>query len=151
MLYESVLFFMKIIFDYNRTLFNPETGNLYPNAFNVLSVLNKDHELFLVSRNDPRRESMLVDLGISDFFTKKVFVDTKTTTLFKDLVGLDEKVLVIGDRIKGEVCIGNQCGYVTIWLKQGKFMNDFPETDEEQPDHIIEEINQLLEIVNKYE
>jgi FMN phosphatase YigB (HAD superfamily) len=76
---------MKIIFDYNRTLFNPDTGNLYPDVLSILSTLSKNHELFLVSRNDPRRESMLVSLGISSFFKKKLFVDTKTATLFKEL------------------------------------------------------------------
>jgi FMN phosphatase YigB (HAD superfamily) len=142
---------MKIIFDYNRTLFNPDTGNLYPYVLSILSTLSKNHELFLVSRNDPRRESMLVSLGISSFFKKKLFVDTKTATLFKDLIGDREQAIVIGDRIKGEIFIGNQLGYITIWLRQGKFMNDLPETKEEQPNHTIDEINQLLSLINTYE
>lgn len=142
---------MKIIFDYNRTIFNPDTNNLYDGALEVLQNLSITHELFLVSKNEYNRENMMKTLGINDYFKKIVLVDNKTVDIFTELVGEDKNVLIVGDRIKGEIYLGNLLGFNTVWVKQGKFSNDIYANEKEKPNYIINELRELLKIIEKYE
>ena len=142
---------MKIIFDYNRTIFNPETDTLYGGVLELLKVLSVNHNLFLVSKDETGRDVKLKDFGIAEYFESTVFVKEKTTEVFKKLVENNEKALVIGDRVRGEISIGNQLGFITVWVKQGKFANELPQNQDEIPDHEIDEIKQLLKIIKIYE
>jgi FMN phosphatase YigB (HAD superfamily) len=142
---------MKIIFDYNRTIFNPDTSALYSGAFELLSLLSKNHELFLISKNEPGRKDNLKELGIEDFFKETIFVKEKSVEIFKEIVGQEEKALVIGDRIKGEISVGNKLNFTTVWIRQGKFANEGPESKGEEPNHTINDIRELMEILKKYE
>jgi len=47
---------MKILFDYNRTLFNPDTNSVYPDVFLVLKTLSLKHELFLITLDKPEKK-----------------------------------------------------------------------------------------------
>lgn len=144
---------MKIIFDYNRTIYNPETGGLYSGVFELLKELSEKNSLYLVSRNEPERNSVIKSLGVDNFFKQIKFVDQKTEEIFKEFAAGKEmeKVLIIGDRIKEEIAIGNKLGFITIWFKQGKFSSELPESEIENPQYIIKNINELMGIINKYE
>lgn len=139
---------MEIIFDYNRTIFNPETGELYPGVFEILLKLSKHNQLYLISQNEKGRAMKLNNLGIKPFFKKVVFVNEKTVQSFVELVGHTHDVMVIGDRVKYEIKIGNKLGYVTVWLRQGKFACEIPKNKVETPTHIIDEISQIYEIID---
>ncbi len=148
---------MKIIFDYNRTLFNPDTDSLYQGVIGLLKNLSKKNELFLISRNELGRKGRLQELGIENYFKKMAFVEEKTLKIFEDLI-CDERrpdnkanVLVIGDRVKEEIFLGNQLGFITIWVQQGKFSNELPTKPEEQPIHTVKNIEDLKDIISKYE
>lgn len=142
---------MKIIFDYNRTIFNPDTNNLYDGVLEVLNKLSSNHDLFLVSKYESRRKDTINKLGINDYFKKVILVKEKTLDIFSSLTKGDKNVFVVGDRVKGEIYLGNLLGFKTVWIKQGKFSNDVYTKIEEKPDYIIEEIKQLIEILEKYE
>ena len=142
---------MKIIFDYNRTIFNPETNALYDGVLELLQSLSLNHNLVLVSKDEMGREIKLKNMGIAEYFENTIFVKEKTVEVFKSLVKNDEKVLVVGDRVRGEICIGNQLGFITIWVTQGKFANEIPQKKNEIPNHSIEEIKQLYKIIKIYE
>lgn len=142
---------MKIIFDYNRTIFNPDTNNLYDGVLGVLNKLSASHDLFLVSKYESRRKDTINKLGINDYFKKVILVKEKTLDIFSSLTEGDKNVFVVGDRVKGEIYLGNLLGFKTVWIKQGKFSNDVYTKIEEKPDYIIEEIKQLIEILEKYE
>lgn len=142
---------MKIIFDYNRTLYDPNTDSLYKGVVELLQYLSKDNELFLISKNEPGRKDRLVELGIDGYFVKIIFVEKKTVSLFRELSQDDKNILVIGDRIADEILIGNQLGFITVWVQQGKFATDLPERDEQQPRHIVQNIQEIKNIFSKYE
>ncbi|MEY3783946.1 MAG: hypothetical protein RLZZ230_268 [Candidatus Parcubacteria bacterium] len=142
---------MKIIFDYNRTLLNPETDSLYQGTFELLKKLSPKNELYLVSKNEPGRRERLEELNIAQFFNKINFVDKKTTALFKELVGDSSEVIVIGDRVKEEISIGNQLGMITIWVQQGKFASELPTNKQERPRYIVKNIESLSDLIAKYE
>lgn len=142
---------MKIIFDYNRTIFNPETDTLYDGVFELLKDLSLKHNLVLVSKDEMGREAKLKDFGIVKYFDNTIFVEEKTAEIFKSLVKDNEKVLVVGDRVRGEISIGNKLGFITIWVNQGKFANEIPRNQNEIPNHSISEIKYLSEIIKIYE
>jgi putative hydrolase of the HAD superfamily len=142
---------MKIIFDYNRTIFNPDVQALYKGVFDLLSKLSTKHDLYLVSRNEPGRGNTLNELGIDIFFKETLFTDNKDIQIFKKLVGESSDVVVVGDRIKGEILIGNKLNYITVWVKQGKFRLEKPEQEIENPNYIIENISEIGEIIKLYE
>lgn len=142
---------MKIIFDYNRTIYNPETGALYDGVLDLLADLSSRHVLFLVSKLEPVRLGMIQELGIKDFFREVHFVEQKTPELFLKLADGDSDVLVVGDRVRAEIMIGNMLGFNTVWTAQGLFGNEGPISDIELPKHKIDNILDLKEIIKIYE
>jgi len=142
---------MKIIFDYNRTIFDPNTQELYPGVFKLLKQLSINHDLFLISKNEFGRRETLDNLGIIDFFQKIFFVENKTIEIFKKVSKNNKETLIIGDRIRGEIVIGNKLNFITVWLKQGKFSNEEPINEEQKPKYIINDILELKKIIKKYE
>ena len=142
---------MKIIFDYNRTLFDPETDSLCPGVLDLLQNLSQKGELSLVTRNEPGRSNKFDTFKMRDFFTNIAFVDEKTTELFKKIGEGADIVFVVGDRLKGEIRLGNQLGFITVWVKQGKFSFESPSNKEEEPHHIIHDIRDLENLISTYE
>jgi FMN phosphatase YigB (HAD superfamily) len=142
---------MKIIFDYNRTLFNPDTDSLYQGVVPLLESLSADHMIFLVSKKVAGRNDRLDTLNIKQYFQNIVFVDQKTKEVFQDIVGDETEVIVVGDRVQEEISIGNQLGFTTIWVRQGKFSTELPAESGMQPTHSIKTIDELSTIIPLYE
>ncbi len=142
---------MKIIFDYNRTIFDPDTDNVYPGVLELLQRLSARHELVLVSRNEPARKKRIEELTITNYFQKIVFVNEKSKQLFKEIAGNEKKVMVVGDSISGEITIGNQLGLITVRLKKGKFAVEIPKDNNELARYEITDINELENIIARYE
>lgn len=142
---------MKIIFDYNRTLFNPELNELYPGARELLRRLHARHELFLVSRFEQERITQLETLDIRQYFQDVAFVPDKTEEIFIGLVGTALDVMVIGDSITDEIRIGNILGYVTIRIQQGKFSGQVPASKEQTAKHCISSLEEIEPLLKHYE
>ncbi len=142
---------MKIIFDYNRTIFNPEKQELYSGVLELLNTLSQKHDLFLISKKEEGRQETLNSLGIINLFKKVVFTEKKSAELFKEITNNMNDVIVIGDRVRGEISIGNELNYTTVWIKQGKFSEEKPLNDSQQPKHIINDIRELEKIIKQYE
>jgi FMN phosphatase YigB (HAD superfamily) len=141
---------MKILFDYNRTLFNPDAVALYPGVVDMLKNLSAKATLFLVSLGKPGRSDVFEQLGIASFFKKVAFVEEKTEEAFRDILGEPDTTFVVGDRLKGEIRIGNVLGYTTVWVKQGKFSEEIPSA-QEKPAFTINDIRELEKIISTYE
>ena len=142
---------MKIIFDYNRTIFDPDTDNLYPGVLNLLQKLSEKYELFLISRNEPLRKKRLEELTIKNYFKKILFVDKKTKQIFEEIIGDANSIIVVGDSISDEIKIGNQLGLTTIRLKRGKFATETPKDVYEIAQFEIANINELENIILNYD
>lgn len=142
---------MKIILDYNRTIFNPETDDLYPDVLDLLIKISKNHELFLISRNEPQRRERLKDFNIANYFEQIFFVDNKSQEVFEGIARGSKDVFVVGDSIGDEIKIGNQLGLITIRIKQGKFADDTPKEIDEQAKFEITNISELGKIISIYE
>jgi len=141
---------MKIIFDYNRTLFDPDVDTLYPGVLDLLNVASQKHEIFLVSRNERARKKRMKDLGIEQYFKEIFFVDEKSDALFVFIAG-GMRGMVVGDSIQDEIAIGNRLGLITVRLKQGKFAYETPQNKSEIPAFEVENIEALKALIAKYE
>lgn len=140
-----------VIFDYAGTIYNPVTGQLYSQATNVLKVLTKKGiKLALVSRsfNLEERLEEFKHLNLRKYFqileavpgeNKKEF-----THLLKELNVKAEECLVVGDRVKSEILEGNKIGAKTVWVLQGEFLDESPESELEKPDYTINSLDELL-------
>ncbi len=139
---------MKIIFDYNRTLFDPDAQALYPGALDLVRGLAAAHELFLISTEEGGRAQAFASLGIAAYFKKALFVKEKTEEIFAAIAGGASDVAVIGDSISREIAIGNRLGYLTIRVKQGKFAAQEPQGPDERADHEIGDLALAAAIIN---
>lgn len=113
-----------IIFDFNRTLFDPESKQLFPGVLDMLSRLKNDNRLILITRKEGQRENLIEELGLKQFFEQIILTEKKTLEAFSLLLDKNGKTIVVGDRLVDEIAIGNTLGCTTIHLKQGKFADD---------------------------
>lgn len=141
-----------IIFDYNRTLYNPDEHKLYDGVYELLEKLQMKFSLFLYSYNELGRDKFMKDSKIEKFFKSIALVDKKTEETMHNLITPfpAKTTLVVGDSLRDEIRIGNELGYETIWLKKGKFSNETPRTEKEKPTYIISELEEVVEILKKY-
>lgn len=143
---------MNIVFDYNRTLFDPERGELYEGIYDVLENLSKKHKLFLFSYDEFGRENLFRKMKIDQFFSKIDFVEGKNEKSMLELVenASTDTTFVIGDSLRDEICLGNKLGYETVWLKNGKFSSEVPYSGCEKPKYVISSVNEIFDILEKY-
>lgn len=140
-----------IIFDFNRTLYDPDMKALVPSALLVLQELHaRGHRLFLVSRKENNREGLVKDLGIDIYFADIAFLAEKTKETLEAFMqknGIEESSFMVGDRIREEIAIGNTLGMQTIWFQGGKFAIESPRSKEEEPTFHVTNLKEILTII----
>lgn len=139
-----------VIFDWKRTLYDPEGQKLTHGALKVLSTLNrKKINLVLIGKGNVQMQKEVERLRVKKYFSTIIFQQgRKDTKIFKKhLSKISKQTLVVGDRVKEEITIGNTIGAKTIWFKKGKFSKEVPHTKNEQPTYIIKKLTDLLKII----
>ena len=141
-----------IIFDLNRTLYDPERHQLVDHALFVLeSCRSRGYALFLVSHNEPTRAEVVDSFGLRSFFRDSFFVDGKSPELFKTILGAaganPADSFVIGDVVKSEILFGNICGMKTIWVSVGKFKDQVPQTVTQRPTYTTKDLLAILSLI----
>jgi ribonucleotide monophosphatase NagD (HAD superfamily) len=147
-----------VIFDYNRTLVRGEETPpiFFPETTSVLKIL-KDRGIKMavvsVGENPSQRLQEFELLRLADYISVFKIVgkdERKDLQPVLDELQVEAKAcVVVGDRIKKEITEGNRVGATTVWLQQGKFAEELPETSEETPDFIIKTLSQLVPILLK--
>lgn len=138
---------MTIIFDFNRTIFDPESNALFPGVIALLELIHGKHELVLITRNEGARKNRIEDLGLNQYFQRVIFVEQKNTDVFKEAAGSSIPIIV-GDRVQDEISIGNELGYITVHVRQGIFADQIRHI---QPTHSINAIHELEDVIKQYE
>ncbi|MES2006772.1 MAG: HAD hydrolase-like protein [Patescibacteria group bacterium] len=140
---------MTIIFDFNRTLFNPDTRALMPGAFELLQGLfTQGHTLALISRLEADREDTFRNLKIEQFFSSVEFVEEKGEALKKIITASLPPVYVVGDHLHDEIRAANRLGAKTIWFKRGRFANLVPEEKDDEPWRVIDDLMQVKGLID---
>ena len=139
-----------IILDFNRTVYDPEKDKLTDGVLELLDNLKKsDIPLCLLSKKTREdRRDQITDLGLDEYFIDiQVIEGNKTEMNFHqclDKMHLNpHEVLVVGDRIKSEIVLGNKLGMKTIWYKSGKFANELPDKKIEEPNHTVSKLSEI--------
>ena len=140
-----------VIFDFNRTLYDPDSKGIEKETRGMLYCLKDSRiKLGLISVNS--RKMLIDDLGLPIIFSFILFTDEKTKEDFENameqLKASKEETIVVGDEIKSEIKAANKAGIRTVWLRKGKFADEFPDSIEEEPDYVIEEISDIIQIIN---
>lgn len=147
-----------IIFDFKRTIFDVENNCVQRETIQLLSRLKKrGRKLALISRGRQDQRINEVELyGVLPFFDFVKIVEEKSKEDFEEITVklgfLPSEILVVGDRINSEIKQAKQAGMKTLWYRNGKFANEFPETESEKPDGTIydlAEVDNYLNFENK--
>jgi phosphoglycolate phosphatase-like HAD superfamily hydrolase len=139
-----------IIFDWHRTLYNPDEGVLMNGALELIQALKgKGVDLALISKAMEEDCDWILSFLPDGCFKKVILTSMKTPELFQSMnsEGRYDRVIVVGDRIKGEIYCANKAGYETIWFKGGKFVSEVPNSPDEKPDHVIDELGEVLDLL----
>ena len=140
-----------IIFDFNRTLYDPDNNCLIFGARFVLRVLvRRGFLLYVVSSARQSRRQCIDDLGIGQYFAQIIITKEKCKKDFQKIIArevIDRNLsFVIGDRVRKEISIGNTLGMQTIWVKAGKFSHEEPRRKIEQPTYIVRTLRDILSV-----
>lgn len=139
-----------IIFDFNRTLYDPEHNTLVNGTTKLLGLLQRNgYLLCLISKKSTEdRESQITSLGLSKYFKKILIIEgNKQEKDFREcLKAMDlstHEVAVVGDRINEEILLGNKMGMCTIWYKSGKFAIEVPTESIQEPCYTITKLEKV--------
>lgn len=129
-----------IIFDWKRTLYDPDARTLIEGAEQLLASAQRlNVPLYLIGKGDDDMYAEARRLGVEKFFTKIVFQEgAKEEGLFKPFIGSNPaQTIFIGDRIRSELAAGKSLGATTMWVRQGKFADELPENESQSPDFTV--------------
>lgn len=140
------------IFDWKRTLYNPDSAELIDGATEVLKYVSHLHDsrLILIGKGGDDMQAEVERFRLENYFADIKFQEgEKDVALFADFVNPDapRKTIFIGDRTRSELAVGNVLGAVTIWVKQGKFSDELPEDPMYVPTHTVISLSDLLKLL----
>ncbi len=142
-----------IIFDFNRTIYNPESAQLMGHSLEMLQRLSRKFHLILLGKGDEKRKKIITRLDIKKFFQDVYLVPEKNIDqliFIKERFPKNTLFYSIGDQVKKEIMLGNAMGFKTIWFKFGKFASEMPETDSEKPWKIVNSLEDVEKIIMGY-
>ena len=135
-----------IVFDWKRTLYNPDESMLIDGAHEILELFRENGvPLVLVGKGGKDMYSEVKRLGVGKYFEQIVFQEgTKEDTLFRPYVSKESPstTFFIGDRVRSELAVGKSLGATTIWVRQGRFAEEMPESEKQKPDHIVSSLTE---------
>lgn len=136
-----------VIFDFNRTLFDPTVYALYHGVKPMLEELAAERRLFLYSRKAWDRSNLLATLGIDTYFEATYFVERKTKENLADILEahalVPKSTVIVGDMLEDEICVGAELGLTTVWFRQSMFAADPKATPVCVPHHTVTSIDEL--------
>lgn len=144
-----------IIWDFNRTLYNPDAAKLIKGAVEVLVYARqKNYTGILFSKNKvgamPIKEQ-LESLDINEYFQAIIESEGKNIKDIEQLLLFyppdKTKSYLISDRAQTDISVGNALGFKTVWFKNGKFACDLPRTAEETPLFTIDKLIEFKHIL----
>ena len=140
-----------IIFDWKRTLYDPDNRVLLDGTEELLSALGKHNvPLILVGKGGNDMYNEVKRLNIGRYFKTIEFREgPKEDILFAPFVPESDpgSVLFIGDRTRSELAVGKKLGTTTIWVRQGKFADEAPSHPGENPDYTVKSLFEVKELL----
>ena len=142
-----------IIFDWGRTLYDPDNERLFDGVKEMLPEMAGKYKLYIVSLASKgeeeivKRRKMIKDFGIEQYFQDIFFAPEDKDSLYDGLVAKYTlnlaETAVVDDRIIRGIAWGNRTGVMTVWFQNGKFSSELPTLETGEPTHHITEFTQL--------
>lgn len=144
-----------IIFDWIGTLCGgiEENNRLFPETKRVLKELSSRYSFSLISlaKNPDERNQEITQTGIRDYFKHIIVATEKNPKQFEECRRIMKtcpwSTYVVDDRTRRGIQIGNQLGFCTIWIKQGKWVHETPNAKTGDPKYTINDIGELTKIL----
>lgn len=145
--------FNTIIFDWKRTLYDPDQQVLIDGAVQLLNLIkSKNITIVLIGKGGADMKQEVDRLKAGKYFRHTVFAEgEKDSQVFLPYISKSnpKETIFIGDRVRSELVIGNNLGATTIWVKQGKFANEEPEDKTQEPGYIVRSLTECLKLLQK--
>lgn len=142
-----------IIFDWKRTLYDPDAKSLVDGAFKLLEYVKSENiPVILVGKGGEDMQQEVDRLKVNRYFQKIIFAKgEKDPDVFKAFISDNpSKTVLIGDRVRSELEIGNKLGATTIWVKQGKFATEKPENKNQEPEYTVGSLTECLKLLKTF-
>lgn len=143
-----------VIFDWKRTLYDPETKTLINGATEILEMFsNKNIPIFLIGKGEEEMHQEVNRLGIEKFFTGVKFAQgEKNPEDFKKYIDPfnPSETFIIGDRALSELSVGKSLMASTVWVRQGVYADELPEAKNLTPDYQVRSLAELKDLVEKF-
>ncbi|MCL5432656.1 MAG: HAD hydrolase-like protein [Patescibacteria group bacterium] len=140
-----------VIFDWKRTLYDPDSKTLINGVFDILEFLRgKKIKLVLIGKGGKEMFNEVKRLKVEKYFLEIIFNEgPKDETLYKKFVSPRSpgSTIFVGDRIRSELAIGNKLGAVTVWFKNGKFSKEGPLDKSQIPTHTIKSLSEVKSLM----
>lgn len=141
------------IFDWKRTLYDPQTHGLIDGALDVLKWLQSQQaKVVLIGKGTQDMYDEVDRLGVKAYFSYIHFREgPKDISLYTQFIDIPrpKDTVIIGDRITSEISVGNSLGATTIWIRQGKFADEAPTQPQQQPNHTITALPELVPLLTQ--
>lgn len=141
-----------IIFDWKRTLYDPDQKELIAGTKNLLEFIqSKDIPILLIGKGGEEMEQEVSRLGVKGYFKQIIFAEgAKDPHLFMPYISKDDpkRTVFIGDRVRSELEIGKKLGATTVWVKQGKFATELPENKDQESDYTVSGLADCLKLLS---
>lgn len=142
-----------IIFDWKRTLYNPEEKSLIFGSLELLNfIFQKNIPMVLIGKGGEDMYQEVDRLNIKKYFTDILFKEgEKEVETFRQYVNEKQpkSTLLIGDRVRSELEVGNILGATTVWVKQGQFATEEPKNEDQKPDFTVGSLNEVSKIISE--
>lgn len=113
-----------IIFDFYKTLFNPETGKLFDGIKEILIYLSPKIPLFLITVGNKERKNQIKKLNIDIYFKKIIYCKKKNEKIFNKLLVKNnvspKESIIVGDNEEEEIKIAKNLGIEIIKINYKK-------------------------------
>lgn len=147
-----------VIFDFSRTLYDPDTKGLMPNAYELLyELIDRGYGMALIAKGDPDETGALLEsLDIRGFFRKiRCLEGGKTESVFaecaKDMRYHNYEIAVIGNSLRKEITLANKLGMYTMWFHNGVHAHEVPKDEQEKPRVAIASLDEVLNYLHPIE
>ncbi len=144
-----------IIFDWGRTLYDPETKDVFLGVPEMLRTLSNQYKLAIVclatDGDFDRRKKIMKDSGVEELFSLILMAEGNKDLLYEkalsELGFVPKDVIIVDDRTLRGIRWGNANGATTVWVCKGKFSNELPNEETGEPDYTVTEVTELLGIL----
>ena len=140
------------LFHLKKTPWHSEDELPYPETTGCLKTLKEKYKIGIIANQSFGTQQRLKDMGLADFIDLIVSsaeegVSKPDLNIF--LLALEragcaaEQAVMIGDRLDNDIAPAKRLGMKTVWIRHGFGGLAMPKSEEETPDWIVRNLNEL--------